>query len=82
MMVPFMQFMPIVKGLVADMEPVNIIVGEIKAEYVVKFLDDISYLITTADKVELELNLVPCRSSCCKFAIFLKMFGNTVMFCR
>ncbi len=80
MMVPFMQFMPIVKGLVADMEPVNIIVGEIKAEYVVKFLDDISYLITTADKVELGLNLVPyVEVPAVNSQSFSKMFGNTVM---
>ena len=80
MMVPFMQFMPIVKGLVADMEPVNIIVGEIKAEYVVKFLDDISYLITTADKVELGLDLVPyVEVPAVNSQSFSKMFGNTVM---
>lgn len=57
MMVPFMGMMDLVKGLVKDMEPMDVLIGTITAESLQKFLDDVVILVNTSETIELGLNL-------------------------
>lgn len=57
MMVPFMGMMDLVKGLVKDMEPMDVLIGTITAESLQKFLDDVVTLVNTSETIELGLNL-------------------------
>lgn len=57
MMVPFMGIMDLVKGLVKDMEPMDVLIGTITAESLQKFLDDVVTLVNTSETIELGLNL-------------------------
>lgn len=57
MMVPFMGMMDMVKGLVAGMEPVDALIGTVTEESLVTFLDEVVVLVTTAEKIEIGLNL-------------------------
>ncbi|EHP46745.1 DUF4925 domain-containing protein [Odoribacter laneus] len=57
MMVPFMGMVDLVKGLVKDMEPMDVLIGTITAESLQKFLDDVVILVNTSETIELGLNL-------------------------
>lgn len=57
MMVPFMGMMDLVKGLVKDMKPMDVLIGTITAESLQKFLDDVVILVNTSETIELGLNL-------------------------